>query len=323
MRDVYLFVACLVLIAGLGIGGFHYQTQVTGQLVKDYTLKINTLTGQLDQFNQEYSKEFSAQQAELEKSKKKIDTVEKKLDIKSQEFETKVGSLQSNIDTVKDLSEQQIADLSGKLKQVELKSVSQLSDLKDQLNGLGLSQGFADIIEQVLPAVVSINTNGGIGSGAVFSQDGYIITNKHVATGSSTVTVKTFDKKQYTANVIGESATKDIAVIKINANNIPFLSFANSDNVKVGESVIALGSPGGLDFTVTEGIISATNRIINTVNHLQTDVPINPGNSGSPLVNKAGQVVGINTMKVQGFEGVGFSITSNEAQAAIREITSQ
>lgn len=322
MRDIYLFVACLVLIAGLGIGGFQYQNEVTGQLVKDYTLKINTLTGQLDQLNEEYSKELSSQQVELEKSKKKIDTVEKKLDIKSQEFETKVGSLQDNIDSVKDLSEQQIEELTGQLKQVELKSVSQLSDLKDQLSGLGLSEGFADIIEQVLPAVVSINAGGGIGSGAVFSQDGYIITNKHVVAGLSMVTVKTFDKKQYTANVIGESATKDLAVIKINANNIPFLTFANSDNVKTGESVIALGSPGGLDFTVTEGIISATNRIIGNVNHLQTDVPINPGNSGSPLVNKAGQVVGINTMKVQGFEGVGFSITSNEVQGAIAELVS-
>ncbi len=322
MRDIYLFVACLVLIAGLGFGGFQYQNEVTGQLVKDYTLKINTLTGQLEQLNAEYSKEFLAQEVELEKSKKKIDTVEKKLDIKSQEFETKVGSLQDNIDNVKDLSEQQIADLSGKLKQVELKSVSQLSDLKDQLSSLGVSDSFASIIEQVLPAVVSINAAGGIGSGAVFRQDGYIITNKHVVTGLSTVTVKTFDKKQYTANVIGESTTKDLAIIKINANNIPYLAFANSDNVKTGESVIALGSPGGLDFTVTEGIISAVNRMINSVNHLQTDVPINPGNSGSPLVNKAGQIVGINTMKVQGFEGVGFAITSNEVQTAIQEIIS-
>jgi len=325
MRDIYLFTACLVIIAGLSVGGYQYHTQVTEKLIIDYNSKFNTLTNQLNNFNDQFSESIVLQQEQIDKSNKQIDFLDKKLDIKSQQLtqdlESTTSYLQSNLNVIEQTSKQQIAELSGQIKNVELKSISNMADLKDQLGDLNIDASFADIIQQVLPAVVAINANGGIGSGAVYKSDGYIVTNKHVVQGETSVTVKTFDQKQYTGQVIGESSTKDIAIIKITANNLPFLLFANSADAKIGEKVIALGSPGGLDFTVTEGIISALNRIIGGVNHLQTDVSINPGNSGGPLVNKAGKILGINTMKIQGFEGVGFSISSNEVQTAISEIS--
>ncbi|MBI4919273.1 trypsin-like peptidase domain-containing protein [archaeon] len=324
MKDIQLFTICIVLIAGLGVGGFYYHSQVTQQLINDYTIKVNTLNKQIEDFKFDSYKKFNEQKQSLSSAQQKIDYVEKKLDVKSlqltQDLESKTALLENNIASVKDESQQQIEELTGQIKKVELTSVSGLNDLKDQLGGLGVSEDFASIIEQVLPSVVSINAGGGVGSGSVYRSNGYIVTNKHVVGSLSTVTVKTFDQKQYTANVIGVSATKDVAVIKINTENIPYLSFEDSANAKIGEKVIALGSPGGLDFSVTEGIISALNRVISGVNHFQTDVSINPGNSGGPLVNKAGKIMGMNTMKVAGYEGVGFAISSNEVQSAINEI---
>ncbi len=324
MKDIQILTIVLVLVAGLGAGGFYYQYQVAEQIINDYTFKVNTLNKQLEDFKFDSSKKLLEQKQELSSAKQKIDYVEKKLDVKSlqlsQDLEAKTAFLESNIATVKDESQQQIEELTGQIRKVELSSVSGLNDLKDQLGGLGISEDFANTIEKVIPSVVSINAGGGIGSGAVYKSNGYIITNKHVVGSLTSVTVKTFDQKQYTATVVGVSATKDVAVIKINAENIPYLSFEDSSIAKIGEKVVALGSPGGLDFSVTEGIISALNRIIGGVNHLQTDVSINPGNSGGPLVNKAGKIIGINTMKVAGYEGVGFAISSNEVQSAINEI---
>lgn len=156
----------------------------------------------------------------------------------------------------------------------------------------------------------------GTGSGVIVSPDGYIITNNHVAGPASEIKVRLYDGREFNARRIGVDVETDLALIKIAAQNLPFATLGDSTKLEQGEWVIALGSPFGLDQTMTAGIISATGRQFGGVydNYLQTDASINPGNSGGPLINMDGEVIGINTMiysRSGGSEGIGFSVPSN------------
>jgi Do/DeqQ family serine protease len=162
----------------------------------------------------------------------------------------------------------------------------------------------------------------GIGSGVIIDADGYILSNYHVVGGAAEIEVTLSDGTQYPASVIGVDSKTDLGVVKVNAEKpLPFLSFANSDETKVGQWVVAIGHPRGLDQTVTQGIISAKHRTGITEpggyqDFLQTDTAINPGNSGGPLLTLGGQVIGINSVIASqsgGFEGIGFAIPSNIA----------
>ncbi|MBR6867547.1 MAG: trypsin-like peptidase domain-containing protein, partial [Prevotella sp.] len=138
----------------------------------------------------------------------------------------------------------------------------------------------------------------GAGSGVIISQDGYIVTNNHVVDGADELLVTLNDNKEYSARIIGADATTDLALIKIDAKNLPAISIANSDNVKVGEWVLAVGNPLGLNNTVTAGIVSAKARTMGqgVSSMIQTDAAINQGNSGGALVNTNGELIGINAM---------------------------
>ncbi|HTN77915.1 MAG TPA: DegQ family serine endoprotease [Pirellulaceae bacterium] len=158
----------------------------------------------------------------------------------------------------------------------------------------------------------------GQGTGVIISSDGYIVTNNHVVRGASLLTVRLSDGREFTGKVIGQDEKTDVAVIKIQAKDLLPVELGSSDAVQVGEWVLAIGSPFGLDQTVTAGIISAKGRanvgITDYEDFLQTDAAINPGNSGGPLVNMQGEVVGINTAiasRSGGSMGVGFAIPSN------------
>ena len=152
------------------------------------------------------------------------------------------------------------------------------------------------------------------GSGVIISSDGYIVTNNHVVEGADELTVTLSDSKEYSARIIGNDKTTDLALIKIDGKNLPAISIANSDNVKVGEWVLAIGNPLGLNNTVTAGIISAKARTLganNVESFIQTDAAINAGNSGGALVNTDGQLVGINAMlysQTGSYSGYGFAI---------------
>ena len=142
----------------------------------------------------------------------------------------------------------------------------------------------------------------GSGSGVIISTDGYVVTNNHVIDNASTVEVVLNDKRSFEAKVIGTDATTDLALLKIEANNLPTIPFGNSDELKIGEWVLAVGNPLNLTSTVTAGIVSAKARNINISNNemriesfIQTDAAVNPGNSGGALVNTKGELVGINT----------------------------
>src|ERR1700712_4253739 len=158
-----------------------------------------------------------------------------------------------------------------------------------------------------------------LGSGFIVSSDGYILTNAHVVDGANVVTVKTTDKREYRAKVVGVDKQSDVAVLKIDAKSLPVVKIGDPNGSKVGQWVVAIGSPYGFDNTVTSGIISAKSRSLPNENYtpfIQTDVPVNPGNSGGPLFNLQGEVIGINSMiysQTGGFQGLSFAIPINEA----------
>ncbi len=153
-----------------------------------------------------------------------------------------------------------------------------------------------------------------LGSGFIVSSDGYVLTNNHVVDGAEEIIVRLHDRRQFVAKLIGKDARSDVAVLKIDATDLPAARIGQSSDLKVGEWVLAIGSPFGFDFSVTAGIVSATGRSLpreNYVPFIQTDVAINPGNSGGPLFNLAGEVVGINSQiysRTGGFMGLSFSI---------------
>ena len=167
-----------------------------------------------------------------------------------------------------------------------------------------------------------------LGSGVIVTKDGYILTNNHVVDGADEIKVaREKDKKQYTAKFIGRDPKTDIAVLKIEAKDLPFITFADSDKLEVGDVVLALGNPFGIGQTVTMGIVSATGRggmgIEDYEDFIQTDAAINPGNSGGALVDAEGRLIGVNTAilsRTGGNQGVGFAIPANLARAVMDQI---
>lgn len=164
----------------------------------------------------------------------------------------------------------------------------------------------------------------GLGSGVIVGKDGYILTNNHVIKGADDIKVKLSDKREFKGKIIGTDQKTDLAVIKIEADNLPVIKLGDSDKLKIGETVIAVGNPFGLNQTVTSGIVSAKGRanvgIADYEDFIQTDAAINPGNSGGALVNIKGEVIGINTAIVSssgGYMGIGFAIPSNMAKAVM------
>ena len=217
-----------------------------------------------------------------------------------------------------------------------------------------------DVVERVGPAVVRINSSRtvsrqipdafndptfrrffggqlptgpqerverGTGSGFIINTDGQILTNAHVVDGADTVNVILKDGRTFKGKVVGTDPVTDVAVVKIQADNLPTVRLGNSEQLRPGEWAIAIGNPLGLDNTVTTGIISATGRSSSQVgvpdkrvNFIQTDAAINPGNSGGPLLNARGEVVGINTAIIRGAQGLGFSIPINTAQRIANQL---
>jgi periplasmic serine protease, Do/DeqQ family len=165
----------------------------------------------------------------------------------------------------------------------------------------------------------------GKGSGFIASSDGMILTNSHVVDGADSVTVTLSDGRRFDAEVVGKDPTYDLAVIRIKASNLPVLKMGDSDRTQVGEWVVAIGNPFGLEHTVTVGVISAKNRSIrleklNFDGFFQTDAAINPGNSGGPLINLDNQVIGINTAIVPYAQGIGFAIPINVAKQVMNDL---
>lgn len=195
--------------------------------------------------------------------------------------------------------------------------------------------------QKVGPAVVGITNKrtardffnrlvdtSGTGSGVIYKADGYIVTNHHVIDGAKEIIVQLSDGRELPAKLLGSDVITDLAVIKVEAKNLPTVVFGDSDAIMVGETAIAIGNPLGLEYrgTVTVGVVSALNRTVkigdSDVPLIQTDAAINPGNSGGALVNADGEVIGINSRKVAagGIEGLGFSIPSNIVKGVVKDL---
>lgn len=174
----------------------------------------------------------------------------------------------------------------------------------------------------------SSNNNGNFGSGVIISADGYVITNAHVIKGMTEIKVALNDKREYPAKLIGSDEKSDIALLKIEASNLPVAKIGSPSELKSGEWVAAIGAPFGFDNSVTAGIVSAKNRTLPNENYMpfiQTDVAINPGNSGGPLFNLKGQVVGINSQiysRSGGFMGISFAIPIDVAMNVVEQLKS-
>jgi serine protease Do len=226
---------------------------------------------------------------------------------------------------------------------------SRAVSISEQPSPAELSKSFREVVKSVKDSVVFINVvervdeksndnlpfgfpipgpdgprrREGAGSGFIVTEDGYILTNNHVVNNASKINVTLADGRKYKAEVVGTDTETDIAVIKIDVRSLPIAVLGESDKVQQGDWVLALGSPFGLQQTLTAGIVSATGRELrdSQFNHyIQTDASINPGNSGGPLVDMQGEVIGINTMILTGGDfsrgniGIGFAIASNEAR---------
>ena len=200
----------------------------------------------------------------------------------------------------------------------------------------GGSLSLQDIYVRCSPSVVSIaassRSGSGTGTGVVLSEEGYIVTNYHVIDGSVQIMVRLSDDREFSAMVVGSDPATDLSVLKIQADSLTAATFGSSETLRVGDSVVAIGDPLGIEYrgTMTDGIISAINRNVNIdgrlMNLIQTNAALNSGNSGGPLINSYGQVVGINTVKIgtftdsAGVEGIGFAIPSATVKDVVEQI---
>uniref|UniRef100_A0A7C5EKZ1 Probable periplasmic serine endoprotease DegP-like n=1 Tax=Desulfobacca acetoxidans TaxID=60893 RepID=A0A7C5EKZ1_9BACT len=188
----------------------------------------------------------------------------------------------------------------------------------------GPKDPFWDFFEKFFPDIPRERTQRSLGTGFIIDPKGLVITNDHVVKNADKIKVKLAGGKEYTATIKGRDPQTDIALLQIDAKEtFPYLSLGDSDAIRVGDWVIAIGNPFGLGHTVTQGIISAKGRVIGAGrydNFLQTDAAINPGNSGGPLLNLNGEVVGINTAIVATGQGIGFAIPSNLAKSVVRQL---
>lgn len=206
----------------------------------------------------------------------------------------------------------------------------ELGDFKTEIGGVktefaelkaSAGEDFSGIIEDAVESVVTIKTDVSQGTGFLITEDGFIVTNYHVISGAKQAGIFTYDKEIHQTSLVGANSNLDLALLKIEGN-YESLTIGNSDSVQVGEKVIAIGNPLGLQFSVSQGIVSAVHRTgSNGLDaYIQTDAALNPGNSGGPLINQQGKVVGINNFKLGGGENLGFALESNYIKEAVNEI---
>ena len=216
-------------------------------------------------------------------------------------------------------------DISTNYEATRVSSTENYTETVDETNKE--SKTVEDMLEEVTKSVVGISrlTSAGgsiLGTGIIVSENGYILSNSHVTGEKYGTCYVTIDENTYKGTVVWEDSNLDLSVVKVQMNNLPYVEFGDSKNLKIGKKVYAIGNPIGYEFrkTVTSGIISALNRTIKLdendsssyiSNLIQTDATINPGNSGGPLIDSDGKVIGINTVKITSAEGIGFAIPIN------------
>ncbi|AMV23543.1 Putative serine protease HtrA [Gemmata sp. SH-PL17] len=192
------------------------------------------------------------------------------------------------------------------------------------------SRAVVGVADKLRPAVVNLRVGkgmrGGSGSGVLFTPDGFLLTNHHVVQGHEKVRVRLSDGAEMSGRVVGNDPWTDLAVVQAEGGSFPFATFGDSAKIKVGQLAVAIGSPLGFESTVTAGVISALGRTLRSVsghlvdNVIQTDAALNPGNSGGPLVDSHGRVIGINTAVIQPAQGICFAVPINTAKTILPQL---
>ncbi len=201
------------------------------------------------------------------------------------------------------------------------------------------SRAVVGVVDKVGPAVVSIGVRKrtrslrygqeGAGSGVIIAPDGFVLTNHHVVEGAEDVQVRLTDGRSFSAHLVGSDPATDLAVVRAGASNLPTAELGDSDSLRVGQLVIAIGNPLGFQSTVSTGVISALGRALRSQagrlieNVIQTDVPLNPGNSGGPLVDSRGRVIGINTAMIFMAQGISFAVPVNTVKWVVGELVTR
>jgi S1-C subfamily serine protease len=211
--------------------------------------------------------------------------------------------------------------------EIELNSLgSQIGSIDEEINFLKASAGedFSGIIEDVIKSVVTIRTDISQGTGFIIDEEGYVVTNYHIIENAKSAGIFDYNGQMHQVNIIGYDSEYDVALLKI-PGNYNSLILADSNKAQVGEKVIAIGNPLGIQFSVSEGIISNLHQPGPTgiQAYIQTDAALNPGNSGGPLINKQGKIIGINNFKISDTEGLGFALESNYLKEIINKISSK
>lgn len=285
------------------------------------SVQQNLLQTQLDSQREDVTKQIG----DLEKSQRlsesrifalvqnEVVSVRNEINLTKSGLTSKIVQVGQSLEGVKKETEESQKVLTGQLRNIQVQSEKKLGAIEQQLLNVNVkSENFAGIVQKVIQSVVAINTDAGIGSGAIVDEAGYIVTNRHVVEGATQGSAKTTDGAHHQVRVVKKSDTSDLALLQIQGS-YPFLTFGNSEKIAVGTRVVAMGSPAGLEFTVSEGIVSAKRRI-GDFEYIQTDLSLNPGNSGGPLINARGELIGINTIKLKGFEGLGFALSSEQVR---------
>ncbi len=308
-RLLIIFVVAIVLVSGSIV---LYYNNTIKKVQLDYNNKITTLNRNI-----------------LNSINEMQNSLENEIFLLQSNLTLKLNLVENNLNNFRQQNEQEINTLNNLIDQIEKQSNLQLLELRQELSSIQVESGdFSAIVEDVLQSVVSVGTDKGQGSGVIIDSDGFIVTNYHVVRYANIIQVltyeDTYDKNVYSAQLIGYDNVVDVAVLKIEGS-FNKLRFGDSDDVNIGERVIALGNPAGLGFSVTEGIVSSVHRIgPNNLNvYTQTDVPVNPGNSGGPLVDSNSRIIGINNFKLIGFESLAFAIESNTVKEVAESIIDQ
>ena len=235
------------------------------------------------------------------------------------QLETDTNSKFSELADSVILTKQQLSSLETNFSSLE-------TNLNHKLKTLKASVGtdFSGIVENSIKSVVTIRTDISQATGFLITNNGYIVTNAHVMNGAKAAGIFTYDGKQHSVSPIGYDTILDVALLKIDGT-YEYLSLGNSDNVQIGEEVIAIGNPLGLQFSASKGIVSGVHREgTNGINaYIQTDAALNPGNSGGPLIDKKGKVIGINNFKIGSGESLGFALESNYLKESVNDIAQQ
>jgi len=244
----------------------------------------------------------------------------------------KISDLESRIIEMESNTNSKINDLSSSLikTQNNLESLqTEVVDIDEEFGELKAttSADFSGIVQNAIKSVVSVRTDVGQGTGFLVSPEGYVVTNIHILQDGSEIYVLNYEREKIDAGLMGYNEKFDLALLKLEdkKSNYSYLDLGDSDEVEAGQKVVAIGNPLGLEFSVSEGIVSAVHRqgVNNVSAYLQTDAALNPGNSGGPLIDTQGEVIGINNFKVKESENLGFALESNYIRSVINSISQE